>query len=63
MIEVHDLRKQYGDLVAVDRVSFTAEPGTVFGLLGPNGAGKSTKLANQKLEFPIANLPIYQVTN
>ena len=44
MIEVHGLRKQYGDLVAVDDVTFTAEPGAVFGLLGPNGAGKSTTI-------------------
>jgi ABC-2 type transport system ATP-binding protein len=42
MIDVKDLRKQYGDLVAVDGVSLTAQGGTVFGLLGPNGAGKST---------------------
>jgi ABC-type Na+ transport system ATPase subunit NatA len=34
MIEVHDLRKQYGDLVAVDEVSFVAGRGRVFGLLG-----------------------------
>ena len=45
MIEVRDLQKSYGDLMAVDRVSFSARPGTVFGLLGPNGAGKSTTIS------------------
>ena len=44
MIEVSGLRKQYGDFLAVDDVSFTAAPGEVFGLLGPNGAGKSTAI-------------------
>jgi len=44
MIEVRSLRKQYGELVAVDDVSLTATPGMIFGLLGPNGAGKSTTL-------------------
>ena len=44
MIEVEDLRKRYGELTAVDGVSFTARPGEIFGLLGPNGAGKSTTL-------------------
>jgi len=44
MIEIQGLRKEFGDLVAVDDVSFTAHPGEVFGLLGPNGAGKSTTI-------------------
>ncbi len=42
MIEVTELRKSYGDLVAVDGVSLVARSGRIFGLLGPNGAGKST---------------------
>jgi len=45
LIEVRDLQKSYGDLVAVDRVSFSAGAGSVFGLLGPNGAGKSTTIS------------------
>jgi len=44
MIEVEQLRKLYGDLVAVDGVSFTARAGEIFGLLGPNGAGKTTTI-------------------
>ncbi|MFH1754593.1 MAG: ABC transporter ATP-binding protein, partial [Candidatus Latescibacterota bacterium] len=44
MIEVESLRKSYGDLVAVDDVTFCAPPGGIFGLLGPNGAGKTTTI-------------------
>ncbi|MUV61376.1 ATP-binding cassette domain-containing protein, partial [Halobacterium sp. CBA1126] len=39
-IELRDLTKRYGDLVAVDDVSFEVDAGEVFGFLGPNGAGK-----------------------
>ena len=43
-IVMEDLRKQYGDLVAVDGLSLAVEQGEVFGLLGPNGAGKTTTI-------------------
>jgi len=44
MLKVEELSKNYGDFVAVDKISFSAGKGTVFGLLGPNGAGKSTAI-------------------
>ena len=44
MIEIHELTKRYGDVVAVDHISFTVRPGIVTGFLGPNGAGKSTTM-------------------
>ncbi|GAA1983823.1 ATP-binding cassette domain-containing protein [Isoptericola halotolerans] len=44
MIRIDSLTQRYGDLAAVDDVSFTAFPGRVTGFLGPNGAGKSTTL-------------------
>lgn len=42
VIEVRNFRKCYGDLVAVDDVSFSVQRGEIYGLLGPNGAGKTT---------------------
>ena len=42
IIQIQDLRKSYGDLKAVDGVSFSVSPGEVFGILGPNGAGNTT---------------------
>ncbi|MBS2020879.1 MAG: ATP-binding cassette domain-containing protein [Deltaproteobacteria bacterium] len=44
MIEVKSLHKEFGKVIAVDDVSFTAQDGAVLGLLGPNGAGKTTTL-------------------
>lgn len=41
-IEVRELSKFFGPVAAVDRVSFTVQPGELVGFLGPNGAGKST---------------------
>jgi ABC-2 type transport system ATP-binding protein len=44
VIEVKNLTKIYGNHVAVDDISFTLEPGKIYGFLGPNGAGKSTTM-------------------
>ena len=44
MLHVHKLRKAFGNLVAVDEISFDVQGGECFGLLGPNGAGKTTAI-------------------
>src|SRR5262249_42440821 len=45
MLDIRKLRKSFGDLVAVDDVSFTVAQGELIGLLGPNGAGKTTTVS------------------
>ncbi len=44
IIEVENLVKKFGNITAVDNISFTVEEGTIFGFLGPNGAGKTTTI-------------------
>ena len=44
MIEVKNVTKKYGKVVAVDNINFTINDGEIIGLLGPNGAGKSTTM-------------------
>ncbi|MFL6547829.1 MAG: ABC transporter ATP-binding protein [Povalibacter sp.] len=45
MLEVRNLKKRYGELQAVDGISFSVQPGKLLGLLGPNGAGKTTTIS------------------
>ena len=44
MIEIKNLVKRYGNLVALDYFNLEVEEGEIFGLLGPNGSGKSTAI-------------------
>ena len=43
-VDIQNISKAYGKFVAVDDLSFTISPGTIFGLLGPNGAGKTSTI-------------------
>jgi ABC-type cobalamin/Fe3+-siderophores transport system ATPase subunit len=44
-VEADGLRKSFGEVVALDGLSFAAPPGSVLGLLGPNGSGKTTTVS------------------
>ena len=44
MITVEHLTKRYGEVTAVEDISFTIQDGHIYGFLGPNGAGKSTTM-------------------
>jgi len=52
ILEANGLVKKFGDIVAVNDVSFSMEEGEVFGLLGPNGAGKSTTISMLTCLYP-----------
>lgn len=52
IIEVSDLEHSFGDVKAVDKVSFTVEEGEIFSFLGPNGAGKSTTINVLTTQLP-----------
>ena len=43
-LQLLDLQRRYGDVIALDGLTFTVPPGEVFGFLGPNGAGKTTAM-------------------
>ena len=44
MLELIDLARRYGDVVALDGISFSVAPGQLYGFVGPNGAGKTTTM-------------------
>jgi ABC-type multidrug transport system ATPase subunit len=59
MLKVCNVTKRYGDLVAVDNLSFSVDDGEIFGLLGLNGAGKTTTFKCITQEISPTNGAIY----
>jgi ABC-type multidrug transport system ATPase subunit/ABC-type multidrug transport system permease subunit len=58
-LEIQDVTIRFGSYTAVDRVSFSVEPGEVFGLLGPNGSGKTTLIRAACGLIPLAGGSAY----
>jgi len=61
MIKIENITKSFGDVVAVNNLSFEVKPGEIFGLLGPNGAGKTTtvKLILGLLELDQGDITVF----
>ena len=59
LLEVQDVTKKFGELVANDRVSFTVEAGAIVGLIGPNGAGKTTLFNCVSGLYPVTSGKIF----
>lgn len=59
LLEVRDVTKKFGELVANDRVSFTVEAGAIVGLIGPNGAGKTTLFNCASGLYPVTSGKIF----
>jgi ABC-type phosphonate transport system ATPase subunit len=57
-IKIHDLRKKYGRLNALDGISFDVCPNEIFGFLGPNGAGKTTTTKADNIKALASKWPI-----
>lgn len=69
ILDVRNISKKFGDFTAVDRVSFSVEPGRIFGILGPNGAGKTTSIRMMNYitipdegEITIKGIPVGRLT-
>lgn len=63
IVEINNVVKTFGDLRAVDGLSFVVKPGEIFGLLGPNGAGKTTtiKLILGSLELDDGEISVFNL--
>ena len=63
MLEVRNVTKRFGGLVAVDDVTLTVERNEILGLIGPNGAGKTTLFNMIAGVFPARNAPTKPATS